>query len=191
MSRMQTLRMLTIGVVLLVMGCRSSETNIAENKPESGIAIELATQRAQSIRNVRYDLSFSVPAKVSERIVGKETVRFTLDNAPHPVVLDFEPGAESVTSVASHGRPIAVDFVNGHIVIAKEFVTPGENSIEISFLAGDASLNRNPDFMYALFVPARSHLAFPCFDQPDMKARYTLELQVPKEWLAVSNGVET
>ena len=58
------------------------------------------------------------------------------------------------------------------------------------FRAGDQSLNRNPDFLYSLFVPARAHLAFPCFDQPDLKARYTLELAVPADWEAVANGAE-
>jgi aminopeptidase N len=33
--------------------------------------------------------------------------------------------------------------------------------------------------MYTLFVPARAHLAFPCFDQPNLKARFALELEVP------------
>ncbi len=108
-----------------------------------------------------------------------------------PVVLDFEPGAEAIKSVSTRGKPIAVTVVNGHIVIPKEFLVPGENSIEISFVAGNASLNRNPDFMYALFVPARAHLAWPCFDQPDLKARYTLQLIVPADWQAVANGAET
>ena len=68
--------------------------------------------------------------------------------------------------------------------------TAGENVVEIAFRAGDAPLNRNPDFLYTLFVPARAHLAFPCFDQPDLKARYTLELTVPADWQAVANGAE-
>jgi len=42
-----------------------------------------------------------------------------------------------------------------------------------------------------LFVPARARLAFPCFDQPDIKARYALTLDVPAGWEAVSNGLET
>ena len=54
-----------------------------------------------------------------------------------------------------------------------------------------SSLNRNPDFMYTLFVPARAHLAFPCFDQPDLKARWTLALDVPAGWQALANGAET
>ena len=56
---------------------------------------------------------------------------------------------------------------------------PGATEVEIEFTAGDASLNRNPDFLYALFVPARAHLAIPVFDQPDLKARWTLDAHVP------------
>ena len=58
------------------------------------------------------------------------------------------------------------------------------------FAPATSPLNRNPEFLYSLFVPARAHLAFPCFDQPDLKARYTLELAVPAGWAAVANGAE-
>ena len=35
-------------------------------------------------------------------------------------------------------------------------------------------LNRNDDFMYTLFVPARASLAMPCFDQPNLKATFNV-----------------
>ena len=66
--------------------------------------------------------------------------------------------------------------VNGHIVIraARAHGPPAQNTVAaIVFRAGDAPLNRNPEFLYSLFVPARAHLAFPCFDQPDLKARFS------------------
>ena len=53
--------------------------------------------------------------------------------------------------------------------------------IDIMFRAGDQSLNRTADFLYSLFVPARAQLAFPCFDQPDLKARYALERRAWKQ----------
>jgi aminopeptidase N len=193
---MQIIRACGLGVIVFLMvfesGCRS--TNVAASPsehPGAGVPLELATDRAESIRDIRYELSLKIPETVSQPIVGRVNVRFNLSDASHPVVLDFEPGAPSITSVTVHNRPIAVDVVNGHIVIAKEFVSPGEDSVEIAFRAGDASLNRNADFMYALFVPARAHLAFPCFDQPDLKARYSLDLDAPGAWQSVSNGVET
>ncbi len=63
----------------------------------------------------------------------------------------------------------------------------GENTVEIAFTAGDQSLNRNDSFLYTLLVPERARTLFPCFDQPDMKALYTLSLEVPATWKAVSN----
>ncbi|MBR1538014.1 MAG: aminopeptidase, partial [Bacteroidales bacterium] len=43
------------------------------------------------------------------------------------------------------------------------------------------------EFLYTLLVPDRARTLFPCFDQPDLKARYTLSLSVPENWTAVSN----
>ena len=63
----------------------------------------------------------------------------------------------------------------------------GRNQIEFEFTAGNESLNRNDDFMYTLFVPARASLAMPCFDQPDLKARWTLSLD---DSAGLDGGVE-
>jgi len=186
---MQKLCVFALSGMVLLMGCRSNEIP-DPLKPEPGIALTLARDRAQAIHNLRYDLSFTIPDEASQPIIGREIVRFVLRDPSRPIVLDFQPGRDSIRSVSTRGRPVAYDFVNGHIVIPKEDFVPGENSVEIVFRAGDASLNRNAEFMYALFVPARAHLAFPCFDQPDLKARYTLELTIPAQWQAISNGAE-
>ena len=158
--------------------------------PEPGVALALATARARAIDRVRYDLSFAIPPVSTEPIAGRATIRFVSTDPSRAVVLDFDAGPDRVTSVAIAGKPSRFRAVNGHLVIPKEEVAAGENVVDIVFRAGDASLNRNPDFMYTLFVPARAHLAFPCFDQPDLKARFTLELTVPADWQAVSNGAE-
>jgi aminopeptidase N len=188
---MQFSRALVIGGIVFLM---SFESECARDnndvRLEPGISLPLAADRAESIHDVRYDLSFSIPGALSMPIAGKETIRFRATRLSAPLALDFDPGAPSITSISSQGRRIAPNLINGHILLAKEFLVAGENSIEIVFRAGDASLNRNSDFMYALFVPARAHLAFPCFDQPDLKARYTLELTVPAGWQTVSNGAE-
>ena len=105
-------------------------------------------------------------------------------------MLDFAPGADALKTVVVGGKPSRFRVVNNHIVLPAEEIAAGENVVEIVFRAGDAALNRNPDFLYTLFVPARAHLTFPCFDQPDLKARYTLELTVPADWQAVANGAE-
>ena len=47
------------------------------------------------------------------------------------------------------------------------------------------------EYLYSLLVPADAHQLFPCFDQPDIKARLSLELELPAAWVAVANGRET
>jgi aminopeptidase N len=39
-------------------------------------------------------------------------------------------------------------------------------------------------------VPADAHRLYPCFDQPDLKATFALELDLPDDWIAVANGAE-
>ncbi len=161
--------------------------------PEPGISQALAAERAKTIGNLKYDLAFDIPGAPGEPIDGRATIRFTLTGTAAPVVLDFAPGESHLTSVTVNGAETAVRTVNGHIVIPPAALTapPGsEHVVAIVFRAGDAPLNRNPEFMYSLFVPARAHLAFPCFDQPDLKARYTLALTVPARWQTVANGAE-
>src|SRR5262249_7769055 len=106
-------------------------------------------------------------------------------------VLDFSPGRDHIRSISVGGKSSEYRLVKDHIVIPPSELSLGSNTLEIAFRAGDASLNRNPEFMYTLFVPARAHLAFPCFDQPNMKARFSLELTVPGDWETLFNAAET
>jgi aminopeptidase N len=150
----------------------------------AGIPETLATGRSAHLRNVRYELQFEIPDKKSEPVRGTETVRFEL-TAPRAVTLDFAQPREHIRSVSA-----PFDFADGHITIPASATRAGENAVTIEFTAGDESLNRNDEFLYTLFVPARAHLAFPCFDQPDIKARYSLKLALPAGWRAVANGAE-
>jgi len=166
-------------------GCRDPVPD-----PEPGVALAMATERAQAIEHLRYQLSFDIPAALTEPITGHATLRFVAKDPSRPIVLDFAPGSDHLSSVSVAGKPSRFRAVNGHIVIPAEDLAAGENTVEITFRAGDEALNRNPDFLYSIFVPARAHLAFPCFDQPDLKARYALELTIPTGWEAAANGPE-
>ena len=151
--------------------------------------MSLAEDRARRMSDLRYQLHFNVPADAATRIDGEVTIRFTLSDATRPLALDFSgPGP---VHARIGGRTIVVTPANDHLVVQPADLHQGPNEITMSFVAGDAPLNRNPEFMYTLFVPARARLAFPCFDQPDLKAKYTLSLDIPREWEALANGAET
>jgi len=154
-----------------------------------GVPETLARERAGAIFSPRYELSFRIPDKRTESIRSSEIVRFEL-RAPHRVVLDFAQPRDRVASVRAGDKTVEADFAGDHLIIPAFATKAGENTIRIEFVAGEDSLNRNDDFLYTLFVPARAHFAWPCFDQPDLKARYTLTLDVPSSWQVVANGAE-
>ncbi len=78
--------------------------------------------------------------------------------------------------------------MHGHLVLPAECLVDGANTIDVAFTAGSGPLNRRSDHLYTIFVPARAHEALPCFDQPDLKGVWSLTLDLPAAWTAVSNG---
>jgi len=153
-----------------------------------GVSAALASDRAGRVSDVRYSLSFIVPSGLQLPIQGKVAITFALSDPERPLPLDFAAPAAHVRSLTAGGRTLAPSSVNGHIVLPPAVLVAGQNHVTIEFTAGDVPLNRQEDFLYTLFVPARGHEAFPCFDQPDLKARFSLALDLPDGWKAVSNA---
>ena len=159
--------------------------------PGAGIPLALAEDRAARVSSLRYELSFKIPSKRAEPIDAHLIATFALSDKTAALSFDFAQTGEHLRRVVANGHELAPRIQNGHIVLPARTLVAGDNSIEIDFVAGDDSLNRNDDYLYTLFVPARASLAFPCFDQPDLKARWRLSLELPTDWVAVSNGRET
>ncbi len=85
-----------------------------------------------------------------------------------------------------------------HLIFG-EGVVAGENVIKLDFtspiLTSGSAITRYIDkedgaeYLYSLFVPSDASTAFPVFDQPDLKARFTLtDFRIPPEWKVVSNA---
>jgi len=156
---------------------------------DRGISESLALERAAAFTGVRYDLAFTVPENRQQPVGGSLRLTATL-TAPRRIVIDFSAPTERVRSVTVGDRQVVPIYTEDHLIIPADATRAGENQVTIQFTAGDDALNRNDDFLYTLFVPARAHLTFPCFDQPDIKARYTLTLDVPAAWETVANAGE-
>ena len=156
--------------------------------PEPGITLALAKARALRISDLHYSVRLDLPAERSVPIAADITIAFSLTTATDPLVLDFAPSdAGALHSCDVNGSTHRVELVNGHIVLPAALLREGANVVRIVCHAGDAPLNRREDHLYSIFVPARAHESLPCFDQPDLKARFKLTLIVPTEWMAVSN----
>ena len=99
--------------------------------------------------------------------------------------------------VSPSNREGYFEEANEHLIFRDGVVT-GENVIKLDFtspiLTSGSAITRYIDkedgaeYIYSLFVPSDASTAFPCFDQPDLKARFKLELVVPRAWTAIGNA---
>jgi aminopeptidase N len=182
-------RAITCALVGILAMAASQHGGDGSGTPGPGVPLPLAEERARSIANLRYDLHVTIPRETASPVTGEVIIRFTLSDSTRPLALDFAGTPPARAEV--NGRDVQLTAAPEHLVISATALREGANEITLPFTAGDAALNRNPEFLYTLFVPARARLTFPCFDQPDLKARYTLTLEIPSEWQAVANGAET
>ena len=99
---------------------------------------------------------------------------------------------QSTTATDNLGRPV------GAKPGARIPDSPDDNIINISFTAPIAAAGKaltryedkddNSEYIYTLFVPMDASMAFPCFDQPDLKAEFYLRVTAPEEWVVISNS---
>ncbi len=183
------MRIFALPILFLLAGMVLSGCNGFYSRLDNrGVSVELATFRAAGINDVVYTIHLTIPENDTLPILGKETIEATLSDLSEPLILDFKAPVDYVESIFVNGNKVAFRFLDEHILIDEDNFTPGRHIIKINFRAGETSLNRNPEFLYTLFVPERARTAFPCFDQPNLKARFNLTLTMPRQWQALANG---
>ncbi|MGV3641546.1 MAG: M1 family metallopeptidase [Adhaeribacter sp.] len=177
-------------VVLLLLGFScSKKMNLTELLPvEKGVTRQLAEHRKQRISQLSYRLHFHLPAQQDSPVTATETILFELRDNKSPLQLDFKEQSSKLHSLKVNNRKVALDHRQEHLVIPARYLKAGRNRVDLDFTAGNLSLNRNPDYLYTLLVPDRARTLFPVFDQPNLKASFTLSLTVPAGWKAAANA---
>ncbi|MGI8655848.1 MAG: M1 family metallopeptidase [Pyrinomonadaceae bacterium] len=175
--------------------------------PAAGVPRELARERAQQLGNIRYALSVEISPGAA-MLKGTEEIRVTLrddGDVPALLALDWRVAAPKeneararVWNIKANGRGIAdAREANDHLLIPGKYLVKGENRISLNFespisTSGSAVtryLDREDksEYIYTLFVPSDASTVFPCFDQPDLKARFTLNVTAPARWKVITN----
>jgi aminopeptidase N len=165
-----------------------AQENSKEPKIVFGVSKELADFRSSLINEIQYQLKFDIPELKSQEIKANELLSFYLFQDGFPLQLDFKAQENQIQKIEVNGKVISINYQKEHIIIPASVLIKGKNQIQIVFIAGNSALNRNDDYLYTLFVPDRARAAFPCFDQPDLKANFKLSLVIPGKWEAISNG---
>jgi aminopeptidase N len=189
-SKMNHSLLIKIIIVMFMAIPHAINAQLTDEITQAGVSHLLATNRSKAISNLRYNLSFSIPQQIEAPVKGNVSISLDI-NSVQPVVIDFKANPSQVISVNANGKKCKATVADEHIIIPASSIKRGSNTIDITFIAGNQSLNRNKEFLYTLLVPDRARTLFPCFDQPNLKAQYNLSLDIPASWVAVANTAVT
>ena len=156
-----------------------------------------AFARSARVSNVDYVLDFTLTGK--ETFAGTTTVTFDLKDVDAPVTLDLKDA--TVKSVSVNGKPVATRYNKWFITLDAASLVKGRNTVVVSYerlhSTNGEGLHRMVDpvdgrvYTYSHFEPAAAHQMFALFDQPDLKATYTVTASAPADWTVVSTTRET
>ncbi|MAJ45158.1 MAG: aminopeptidase N [Candidatus Marinimicrobia bacterium] len=156
-----------------------------------------AELRSKHISNVKYKLNLSLN-KTSNNYNGRTIIFFDYKpNDLNILIVDFI--TESVDSVILNG--IKLDNYKKNefwLFINTSCLTSGLNQLEIHYTnkydntgSGFHKFIDPKDgeiYIHTDFEPYDAHRLFPCFDQPDLKATYQLDISGPKDWEFIHNS---
>lgn len=156
-----------------------------------------ATHRSGLLSTARYNLEIDLSgrdvAEPTTLFLSTSTISFTGHDTGQTHV---DLIAESVRSATLDGQPLdPATFDGARLPLA---VTPGQHELTVvavcRYSRSGEGLHRFVDpvddrtYLYTQFEVADARRMFANFEQPDLKARFTVSVVAPEDWQVVSNG---
>ncbi|MEH6436055.1 aminopeptidase N [Massilia sp. DD77] len=158
---------------------------------------EDAAARSARVSNVDYVLDFTLTGK--ESFAGTTTASFDLKDTDSALTLDLNKA--TVKSVTVNGKKVDPRYNGWFITIAPQDLVKGRNTVTVAYerlhSTNGEGLHRMVDpvdgrvYTYSHFEPAAAHQMFAVFDQPDLKATYSVTVSAPSDWTVVTTTRET
>lgn len=137
---------------------------------------------------------------------GKAAIHFSLSKVPGkddtPIFIDFF-GTDVFNLVVNDlavKAEVGAYFRDGMIILDSSMLKVGENKVTVELFNnyrndgyGIHSFTDKVDghqYLYTQFEPNYCHYVFPSFDQPDIRAKWSLTTLASKDWSVISNEYE-
>lgn len=180
--------------LLLVSGCSTTIAPTTDRIDANLLTQNHAEQRKQQVKAVDYRLSLAID-KDLDNFSGTMVIDFELaQNNQKPLTIDFEEG--QIEQLKVNGKTIDPHYKRYFIVIAPQHLVPGKNTISISYnrpysTDGNGFHRRQEEdsddvYLFSDFQTYNANRMYPAFDQPDLKATFTLDVIAPKDWHLIS-----
>ncbi|WP_226642060.1 aminopeptidase N [Microbulbifer variabilis] len=160
----------------------------------SGLSEEYAKLRKQQVEQVDYRLSVNLDS-TGESFSGTVHADIQFGKVlQQPLTMDFAGG--TVESLKIDGKETPFEY-NGHFITVPSRNLPNRHHVltvnyQHPYSNNGSGLHRFEDpedgkvYMYTDFEPYDANRLFPHFDQPNLKARFTLDVTAPKDWVVIS-----
>jgi aminopeptidase N len=156
------------------------------------LSLDESVRRAEQLSVTSYDVVLDLDTG-EDAFTSVTTIRFVARGAGDTFV-DVKPKA--LRGARLNGRAVGVEGVDdGRLPLE---VDDGENELVVdavmAYRNDGEGLHRAVDpadgrhYTYAMSFLDAAPRIFACFDQPDLKAPYTLHVRAPRDWVVVGNG---
>lgn len=174
-----------LGFVVPALAARTSDDNIT---------LKEARERKSQVRNVDYHLFFELSPNASG-FKGKALIKAEL--ARTDLSLSIDSMVRTIELLKVNGKVLSnYPKRKGSFDIPAKALSPNVE-IEITYSndyaihAGGLIRSKDPtdrsEYIYTDFEPYYAHNLFPCFDQPDLKARFRVTVSAPSNWKVIQN----
>ncbi len=187
--------------VLLLSSCQQVQTtpdnssDVAAHVRPVADALDKITADAREARisDLSYDAFVDIAAN-DDAIVGEVDIQFELSDASSDLTLDFTGG--TLNEVRINGATVAVEYNGYFITLPADRLQPGPNIVKVAYRRpyghDGTGLHRFEDpedgltYMHSYLWPYYANRLMPAFDQPSLKANFSLRVDAPKDWIVVS-----
>lgn len=193
---MRSLRSLAVGFGLLILSPLSSWTEAPPLRVDADdLSQEYAQFRRAQVAEVLYELKFSFDNGATT-FEGTARLHVRLHHADAPLSIDLV--AETLDTVRVNGVTVS-DLVQrtGSFDIPASHLRAGKNDITIQYTGAYSDTGQGlchmvdpvdgKEYFYTNLEPYGAHRVFPCFDQPDIKARFSTTVTTPNHWRLIGN----
>lgn len=156
---------------------------------------EMAQFRRAQIKSVSYDLAFTL-REHADNFEGLAKIHVELNDTRSPLSIDLK--AQKLKEVSVNGKVIhTIVERNGSFDIPADQLTSTTLEILVSYTGAYSGTGEGfcyfvdpadqKEYLYTNSEPYGAHKVIPCFDQPDLKAPFTMTVEAPDDWVLIGN----
>jgi len=152
-----------------------------------------AAERAAHLAVASYELTLDLTTG-DESFISETIIKFTCNKPGYDTFLDAV--GKNVISATLNGQAVDTSNYDGESIFIKNLAAENELIIKMNGLYSKTGegLQRSVDpvdnevYLYSQGETAFIRKMYPCFDQPDLKATFTLTAIAPDHWSVISNN---